>query len=181
MATSKKNIGLMYGLICGGISILFSLLLYMGGVKWFVHPLAWSGIALPIIVAVLGGLAQKKANGGFLTFSEALKVTFTIMVIGSLIATVFSYVLFNIIDVPFREALSQEAAEASARWMEKLGVSQENIDKATTEMMAGNNYNISKLALNFAFGCILWFLFSLIIAAIIKKKKPEFDNDRFNR
>ena len=181
MATGKTNIGLVYGLICGGISIVFTLLLYMGGVKWFVHPIAWTGLALPIVVAVLGGLAQKKANGGFLTFAEGLKTTFTVFVIGSLVATVFQYVLFNIIDVPFREALAQETAEMTAKMMEKFGASQENIDKATTEAMNGNNYSIAKMALSFAFGCILWFLFSLIIAAIIKKKKPEFDNTQFNR
>ncbi len=181
MATGKTNIGLMYGLICGGISIVFTLVLYLGGVKWFVHPLAWSGLAILIIIAVLGGLAQKKANGGFLEFSEGLKTTFTVFVISSLLATVFQYVLFNIIDVPFREALTQETAEVTARMMEKFGASQENIDKTTTEIMTKNNYSLSKLALNFAFGCILWFLFSLIIAAIIKKKKPEFDNTQFNR
>jgi hypothetical protein len=181
MATGKTNIALMYGLICGGISIVFTLVLYMGGVKWFVHPIAWSGLAFPIIVAVLGGLAQKKANGGFLTFAEGLKTTFTIFVIGSLVATIFQYVLFNIIDVPFREALSQEAAEVTAKMMEKFGASQDSIDKATTDTMSGNNYSIGRMALSFAFGCILWFLFSLIIAAIIKKKKPEFDNNQFNR
>jgi len=181
MATGKTNFGLTYGLINGGISIVFTLVLYLAGVKWFVHPIAWSGLALPIIIAVLGGLAQKKANGGFLTFSEGLKTAFTVFVIGSLVATIFQYVLFNIIDVPFREALTQESAEVTARMMEKFGASQDDIDKATTEAMSGNNYSISKMALSFAFVCILWFLFSLIIAAIIKKKKPEFDNNQFNR
>ena len=176
MATGKTNIGLMYGLISGGVAIVFTLVLYLAGVKWFVHPIAWAGLALPIVVAVLGGLAQKKANGGYLEFGAALKTVFLIFVIGSVVSTAFTYVLFNIIDVPFREALSQETAEVTEKMMQKFGASQADIDKATADAMNGNNYTVSRLALSFAFGCILWFVFALIIAAIIKKKKPEFEN-----
>jgi hypothetical protein len=176
MTTSagKKNMGVLYGLIHGGIAILFTLVLYLGGVKWFTHPLAWSALAIPLVVGVLGGLAQKKVNGGFLSFGEALKTVFTVFVIGTLVSTAFSYLLFNVIDVPFREALSQEAAEATAKMMERFGASQEQIDKAVEETLSGNNYTLSRQVLGFAFMSIVWFVISLIIAAIIKKDKPAF-------
>lgn len=174
METKKSNVGVTYGLISGLASVLFSLVLYLGGVKWFVHPVAYTGFAIPIIIAVLAGLKQKKLNGGYLEFAEALKVVFTTFVIGSLISVVFTYVLFNVIDVPFREALTQESVVKTQQMMQKFGASQEQIEKSTEEMMNGNNYSIGRQLLGTAFFCIFWFVISLIISAIIKKKKPEF-------
>ena len=108
METKKTNTAVTYGLISGLASVLFSLLLYLGGVKWFVSPVAYTGILIPIIIAVLAGLKQKKTEGGYLEFSAALKVVFTCFVIGTVISTLFSYILLNFIDVPFRQALAQE-------------------------------------------------------------------------
>ncbi len=84
METKKTNVGLTYGLICGLASVVFGLVLYLGGVKWFVNPIAYFGFAIPIIIAVLAGLKQKSLQGGYLEFAEALKVVFTTFVIGAL-------------------------------------------------------------------------------------------------
>ena len=174
METKKSNVGVTYGLICGLASIIFGLILYMGGVKMFVNPIAYLGFVIPIVIATLGGLKQKKNNGGYIEFSEALKTVFLIFVIGSVISTAFNYILLNFIDIPFREALAQETAEKTAQFMQKFGASQDQIDKATEDILKGNSYTIGKQLLGVAFFCIVWFIVSLIIAAIIKKKKPEF-------
>ena len=174
MEARKKNIGVTYGLISGLASVLFGLLLYMGGVKWFVNPVAYLAFVIPIIFAILAGVKQKKLNEGWLEFGEALKTVFTVFVIGTLISTIFNFILLNYIDEPFRQALTQETAEKTQQFMQKLGVSQDQIDKTVDDMMKGNSYTIGKQALGVAFFCIFWFIISLIIAAIIKKKKPEF-------
>lgn len=172
--TSTKNYGVIYGFINAGASIVFGLLLYLGGSKWFIHPVAYIAFVISITCAVLGGLAQKKADGGFLDFGKALKTVFTIFVIGSFLQSMFNYVLLNYIDVPFRESLAQQTAEATQKLMTKFGASQDVIDKTVEETLNGNAYSFKKILLGFAFGSIILFLFSLIIAAIIKKKKPEF-------
>lgn len=174
METKKSNLGVTYGLISGLASVIFALLLYLNGAKSFVSPIAYAGILIPIIIAVLAGVKQKKSEGGYLDFAAALKVVFTTFVIGTVISIIFNYVLLNIIDIPFREALTQEATEKMQEWMVKFGTPQEAIDKATEESLKGNNYSIKSQALSGAFMCIIWFVISLIIAAIIKKKKPEF-------
>ena len=174
METKKTNVGVTYGLISGLASVIFTLLLYLNGAKSFVSPIAYAGILIPIVIAVLAGIKQKKIDSGYLDFAGALKVVFTTFVIGTIISIVFNYVLLNIIDVPFREALTQESTEKMQEWMAKFGTPQEAIDKATEESLKGNNYSIGKQTLSGAFMCIFWFIVSLIIAAIIKKKKPEF-------
>ena len=146
----------------------------MAGANWFVHPIAYTAYLPYIIIAVLAGVAQKKANGGYLEFGEALKTVFTVFVVGSLIGTTFMYVLLNFVDEPFRQALAQETSIRTAEMMKNFGASQQQIDKAAADALNGNNYNAKSMAMAFVFFCIIWFIFSLIIAAIIKKKKPEF-------
>lgn len=174
MEAKKTNIGVTYGLISGLASVIFSLLLYLNGAKTFVSPVAYLAFVIPIVIGVLAGIRQKKNNGGYLDFKESLKVVFTTFVIGAVISGLFNYLLFNVIDVPFREALTQESVEKMQEWMVKFGTPQEAIDKATEEALKSNNYSLGKTALATAFGCIFWFLVSLLISAIIKKKKPEF-------
>lgn len=174
MAVSK-NQGLMYGVICGLVSIFVTVILYLIGVKAFMGPLSFLGFAIPIAIGVLAGLARKKAQGGFLEFREALQTAFLVMVIGTVISVLFNYVLLNYIDVPFREALAQETAETQARWMQKFNAPQDQIDKAVADTLNGNNYTLAKMLLSAAFISIFWFLMSLIVAAIIKKKKPVFE------
>ena len=174
MEKGKQNLGITYGAISGLVSVVLTLVFYLGGVKWFTNPIAYAAFAIPIIFAVVAGLKQKKMNGGYLEFKEALKVVFTTFVIAALIGTVFNYVLFNIIDVPFREALTQEIAMTSQKFMQRFNVPQEEIDKQVEKILKGNSFSLGTMLLNFAYGCIFWFIVSLIIAAIIKKKRPEF-------
>jgi hypothetical protein len=176
----KKNIGLLFGLINAGVQILFTVVLYLGGVNAYTSGFNNLGILLPISITVLGGLQLKKFQGGYLEFSEALKVTFLILVIGSFVSMVFDYILLNYIDVPFRQAVMQILADKAERAMEKLGMSQDKIDQFTEDMLNGNNYTFGKLFLGFAFRCIGLFIVALIVSAIIKKKRPPFDNS-FNQ
>lgn len=174
MEAKKTNIGITYGLISGLASVIFTLLLYLNGAKAFVSPMAWLGFAIPIVIGILAGIKQKKIDGGYIDFAAALKVVFMTFVIGTIISIFFNYLLFNVIDIPFREALTQESTEKMQEWMVKFGTPQEAIDKATEEALKGNNYSLGSQTLSGAFICIVWFIISLIIAAIIKKKKPEF-------
>ncbi len=174
MENKKTDVGITYGLISGLISVVFGLVLYLMGAKAYVSPIAYLGMLLPIIIAVLAGVKQKKLDGGYIDFAKALKVTFMTFVIGTIIGMLFNYVLFNFIDVPFREALTQESAVKAAEMMKKFGAKQEQIDQVMEETMKGNNFSLGKQLLNAAFACIFWFIISLIISVIIKKKKPEF-------
>lgn len=170
----KQKPFLSYGIISAIVTILFLVLLYMGGVEWFVSPVAYFGWAIPIVFAVIAALAQKKLNGGYLNFSDALKGIFLVFVLNALGSTLFSYIMFNFVDVPFREALSQKTAEMMEEMMRKFGASDDDIDKAVEDSFKGNPYSAGKMALGFAFTCIIWFIIALIVAAIVKRRKPEF-------
>lgn len=172
---AAKNHGLTNGVINGLVGILFTVILYLIGVKAFVSPFAYVAMVIPIVFAVLAANARKKNQGGFLSFAEALQTTFTVFVIGTILGIIFNYVLLNFIDVGFREALAQETAESVAKMMQRFGAKQEDIDKAMTDAQNGNNYSAGKMALGFAFSSIVSFIVCLIISAIVKKSKPAFE------
>lgn len=176
VSSSPKNLGVLYGLINAGVAIVFTVILYLGGAEMFVSPVAYIGMVLPIAVCIIGGIQIRKQHGGYLEFSEALKATFLILVLGSLIATVFQYILFNYIDVSFREALAQVTAEQAEKLMRRFGAPEEKIDEAVEETLSKNNYTIGRLLMGFVFGCIWWFIVALIVSAIIKRKRPPFEN-----
>lgn len=173
---AKQNTGLTYGLIGGLIMAVIHLLLYLGGTSYFLGPLNWAGALIVLVLAVLAGLQQKKANGGFLEFGEALKVSFTVFAIAFLIQTIFSYVLLNLIDPSFRDALELATLEKAEEVLRAFGMSENQIDEAMKRSMNRNSYSLLNMSLGFAINCIGCFLVSLIIAAIIKKKRPPFEN-----
>ncbi|RYY24449.1 MAG: DUF4199 domain-containing protein [Chitinophagaceae bacterium] len=176
MEQTKTNTALTYGLIGGIITIVYMLLLYIGGLEVYTGILAFGGYLIPIVTAVLGGIKEKKLQGGYLSFKAALKTVFLIFIIISLLSSIFNHLLLNVIDVPFREALMQDAGVKMEKMMTKLGAPQDTIDKALNDLNNPDNYSFGKIMLGFLWGAIVWFIVSLIIAAIIKKKRPEFEN-----
>ena len=176
MEKKKTDVGLVYGVICGVAVVAFSILLYVAGVEWYTSALAYCGFLIPIVIGFMGAYKQRSLQGGYLTFKEALKTVFIIFIISIIFDTVFSYLLLNVIDVPFREAIMQEAAVKMEKFLAKMGSSQEAIDKAMADFENPNNFSPGKIILGMFFRMIGWFIVALIIAAIVKKKRPEFEN-----
>ena len=176
METARKtsNIGLTYGLITGLIICLITLVQYLGGLKAYLSPVGFLSYALLIVMAVLAGNKQKKINDGHLEFSEALKVTFSVFASALLLQTLFTYVLLNFIDPSFKEAVGQEVMNKSEEMMRSFGASDSQIDEAMENQLGSDQFSFSKMILGYALWCIVWFIVSLIISAIIKKSKPAF-------
>jgi hypothetical protein len=180
MENRKSNTGLTYGLIGGLALSVFLLVLYLVGTSAFMSPAAWIGYIVIIAIAVLAGVRQRKLNGGYIEFGEALKVVFAVFALSFLIQTVFSYILLNYIDVPFRDALTQATMDKTEEFMRRMGMPDSEIDKALTEASKQDPSSIKNTLLGYGISLIVFFIISLIIAAIIKRKQPVFDNS-FNQ
>jgi hypothetical protein len=177
MATaSKQNIGLNYGLIAGLIITVVSLLQYLGGLDMYLSPVGYVTYLIVITMAVLAALKVRRSNEGFLEFGEALKVTFTVFAIALLIQTLFTYILFNYIDVDFKNAVSQEVMNKSEQMMKKFGASDEQIQKALDAERHSDQFSAGRVFLGYAITCIVSFIFCLLISLIVKKSKPAFNN-----
>ncbi len=170
----KPNIILQYGLFSAIGSVLVFVGIYLGGVAWFNGPLAWLSYVVPIVFCVLACIAAKKDNEGFLEFKEALKICFGILVLTGFASSMVSFVLFNYIDVAFADSLKQFTIEKTQEIMEKFKVPADEMDKAIKTIVDKNIFAFSEIAKGFALGCIGYFIEAAIIAAIFKKKRPEF-------
>jgi hypothetical protein len=169
----KKFHFLQFGLLSAGVSILFYVILYLAGVEYFLSLWAYLAIVIYILFAVIACLNEKKTYGGYLEFSNALKTSFGIFVISSFAATIFSYVLLNFIDTDFKIALDRYAIIVTEKYLKSWGMQDAELNKTITDLKNTDYYSLNQMLLNFAYSCIFWFLFALIISAIIKKKNPS--------
>jgi hypothetical protein len=172
---ATSNPILIYGVIAGLAICVLSIILYLMGSGPFLS-YAWFNYIILIVIAVLAGLAKRKANNGYLPFAEALKTVFGTMVLAMLIQTIFNYVLFNYIDVSFGEAMKQASIDKAEEMMQSLNVPQDTIDKEIDKASKENPNSLVNLFMGFGIFAIISFIISLIIAAIIKRNKPEFEN-----
>lgn len=173
---SKSNIGATYGLIAGLIICVISLLQYLGGLDMYLSPIGYVSYLVVITMAVLAALKVRNANEGFLEFGEALKVTFTVFALALLLQTLFTYVLFNFIDVGFKEAVAQEVTDKTEQMMKKFGASDSQIDEALEAERTTDQFSFGRVMLGYAISCIVAFIFCLLISVIVKKSKPAFNN-----
>lgn len=173
METKQPNVLLQYGLLSGLVGVLFFISLYLVGAKSFASPLALIAYVVPLVFAVLACIKAKQVGEGYLEFGKALKTAFGVFVISTFCTTLALYVLLNFVDEDFRQALTQISMEQTEKILKKFNTPQDKIDEALTGMAKGNQYSFGKLMLGYVFYCIPWFLLSLIIAAIVKKKNPE--------
>ncbi|MEY2586316.1 MAG: hypothetical protein RLY11_165 [Bacteroidota bacterium] len=167
---------LQYGAMSAVSAVLIFVVLYILGAEYFMSPVAWiSSYLLPILFAVIGALQVKKKNNGYLNFNEALKVIFGVFVLTGIVSTIVSFFIFNYLDVAFAERMKQLTIEKSQETMAKFNVPESEMEKAMEKISEQDFFSAGSLFKSFAYACILYFIEALIIAAIIKKKKPEFE------
>lgn len=173
MAEKKLNSGVFYGLIDALFIVLFSFVLYLGGVGLFIGRIAYLGYVVSIGLAATAALVQKKANGGWLEFQAALRTAFTVFVIALAAQTFFTWILVNFIDTHFRALLTTAELARDAEGMKWMGMDNDQVSRAMAVERGKDFFSLSALSLSLAFVCIVHFIIALLIAALVKKKKSE--------
>ena len=129
--------------------------------------------AVPIFCMVMAGREIKAMQEGFLSFGEALKNTFLVWAIGSLLSLLHQYFQVNFIDPSLIEVQKEVVAE-TGQWMaDMFGMNEEMQDEMTEQLEAAadelDNQTFGQAILGWLGGCILGLIISLIVSAIIKK------------
>lgn len=178
MKSGKISIAVACGLIAGLALILLITILYLGGIDAFLG-YSWFSWLILISAAIVAPVMEKKAQGGYLEFRDALKAAFLVFVIALFLQSIFSWILMNFIDRGFRDALEHATLDKVEKFMQSLKMDQDVIDKSLDEQRGKNQYALPKILLSLCLTYIVCFLISLLIAAIVKKKKPEFHDTAF--
>lgn len=161
---------LNYGALLGGISVTFGLMLYFmdmhyqGGMSVMLVSIL---IMLGVIITAL--LAFKKANGGFMSFGEGLKIGVGVCLIGGIIGMIFQLLLANVID-PDMTDKAMQIAEAQ---MVEQGRSSEEI-QAAMEMSKKFQAPWIQAAFGLIGSVFFGFVLTLIPALVMKKTQSDF-------
>ena len=91
------------------------------------------------------------------------------------ILTFFNILLYNFIDVEFAQMAKDVIIEKTYEMMEGFGASEFMVDEAISEIEKQDSFSVESLAKGYVFGLPVYIILSLIIAAFIKRNKPEFE------
>lgn len=159
-----------YGLLLGLASIIFSLMLYFAELH---YEQSWSvriiSIILTIVAIFLATLQFKKANGGLLSISQALKLGAGIGLVGGIIALGFFWVLSNVIEPDYMEKATEIAKLKAFNDNPKLTEEQWAQGMEMQEKIAWIFYPIG-IIINVVLGLII----GLVTGLILKKEKDAF-------
>jgi hypothetical protein len=175
---SLLNHSLKFGFIIGIVNIIISVLAYMTGealmVKW------WYALILLVInigLLVYSGNQYRASLGGFMNFKTAFSVTFVTFVIAGIIGTIFSILLFQVIDPDLPQRLTKAAVEQAEQIMTNLGAPTDRIDEQITsiENRMEGQFSFMGQIKSFGIGLIIYAVLSLILGAILKKSEKIED------
>ena len=171
MEKSSKKLASNFGLYLGLALILITVLVYAFDISLMTE---WYLIATNfILVVALGSMAVKNAktvSSTLFTFKNAFSTYFLTIVIGLFIATIFSLILFNVIDPQAAETLKEITMEKQAEMFEHFGMSEAQINEAMVEMEKQETFSLKNLGISFASQLVFFSIIGLIIALIFREK-----------
>lgn len=173
------RLGLRYGLLIGGISIVLSIVfrivdpLMMFTNLWIQLLNGVIGIALVVIF----GLEIRKALGGYWSFGEAFRGLMTMSIFIVLLTIIYGFVLFKFVDPEMPAKISDASEAVMSERLAKMGMDQDKIDQTTKiftngEFKAKLEPTFKNEATAFGFSLLFYLILNLIISACIKKSRP---------
>jgi hypothetical protein len=171
---SKYTIGIRFGILTGLIYVVFLFLRY----SYFAsNPLSFGLFAivsyvLILLVYLFTGIARKKELGGYGDFKEIFQSIFIAILIAEAV-----YVMFNLIYIKYVDPAFWENFKATTlSYLEKKGLTDDQID----QQMKGfkdmdQQMKPVGLLKGYGFSIVMDSVFGLVFAAILRKKKPVFE------
>lgn len=165
---------LKYGLILGAISIISTLSFYLIDPNLLMNFKIGmgTGVVLACVCIFLAQKEVKEAVDGFLSFGEAFTTGWKTYAIGSLLAILFTYVLFNFIDNSLIELQKEKAIEMIESMAERFDMPEENLDAEIEKIENNENTGLGQYLLNWGFAIlIIGSILSALMGAFTKNNR----------
>jgi len=159
------------GAILGVSLVIYSLILYMTNLM-FITALGYVSYLIMIGGIVLAIKNYREQEQGFINYGRAVGVGMLTIAFAAIIVAIFVYLLYTIID----PGLIEKSLEVARNKMAAKNLSDDQIETAiniTKKFMTPGFLVISTILGNAFMGLI----FSLVIAAFMKKEKPLLFNE----
>jgi hypothetical protein len=165
--------GLNYGLITGGVLIVYSLIMFISDL-YLNKAVSWIGYIFLIGGMVWGTLEyRKKYSNGFLTYGKAFSSCFWIGLIGGIISTIYFFIFIKFIHPGFiNEIMDQARANIVTS---NPNMSEEQVEQAIS-MSAKFMSPVMMTIWGFAGYAAISAVLGLIIAIFLKKEDTSLNS-----
>ena len=168
---TPSKTALNYGIILGGISLVYSLMLFFLDMHYQGDTIASVIGYLIFIIIVFWAIRDfKKNNNGYISLSEALKTGVGTSLISALILCIYTIILIEYLDPEFLDKSTEYQKQKLLQ--EDPEISVENVDKMfDMQKEFSGPFIISGFII--IFNLFFGFIISLIVGLILKKSQPE--------
>jgi hypothetical protein len=175
MDTTIKSTASRFGLIIASVGIFYTLMAYLVNLELLVNTFAGLGLwALNMVLLIVAITQVKKAFGGYISFKEAFSTFILTYIISALVSSVFGILLFSVIDPEAADRVQELIIETTVNMMERFGAPEDSITEQVEQLESTNQFSASNQVRGFFTGIVLYAIIGLIVAAVMKKNKPEF-------
>lgn len=181
-AESVKKDGIRLGVYLGILSLVISIVsLYalLNAANFKVASMITGGVGMVLMIALAAyfSVMLRKSAGGFWTFSQALKGIFTMLAIGVIISSVGS-TLFNVVNPEPQQVIFDKTINMTIETLESAGLDDDLIDKQVADLEKKRDemrtFSIGLVLKGLGVSLIMYFVFALVLAAILKRERPAF-------
>lgn len=173
----KKN-ALNFGMIIGGISILYYLIGYLAYKDLFVSMSGGFILLLSMLVINIIAVHRTKSElGGYISFKDAFTTFFITWFGAGLLGTVFNLVLFSFVDPEFGKEVQEMVIRSTIQMLENFNTPQEQVDRTLEQLKGQNQFSLGNQVQGFLTNLVIGALIGLIVAAVFKKDRPMFDDE----
>jgi hypothetical protein len=167
------NISVLYGLMAGLLSMAFVSVLYLNNPDNLLlgyEKFSW----LLILLAMFFGVWRERGlkQDQFIALAEALRTAFRIFVIAYIIKFVVIYTLFNFIDTSLLDKARETAIKIFVEH-KNPDLPEEIFEQQLTAYSKGY-FGPRIIDIGVMLELILGFVLSLIVAALLRREKPEY-------
>lgn len=181
-AEAVRKEGIKLGVYLGVLSLAISIIsvyALLNAANFKIASMITGGIGLVAMIALSAyfSVMLRKSAGGFWSFSQALKGIFTMLAIAVIISSLGTTV-FNVISTEPQQAIFDKTINMTIETMESAGLDDDLIDKQIAELEKTRDemrsFSIGQVLKALGVSLIMYFVFALILAAILKRERPAF-------
>tara|TARA_B100001113_G_scaffold219052_1_gene179695 strand:+ start:455 stop:979 length:525 start_codon:yes stop_codon:yes gene_type:complete len=166
-----KSTIIQYGLIYGGLAVVFSIMLFIMDMHYQGGSLQqWTGFIIMVGSITFAQIAYRKLNDGYLNLSEAIKIGLGVTLIGILIALVYGWFQATILDPNQIEKATEFAINQAIDQNPEMT---DEMVAMTREWIEWGSSPVISSAFALGFGLLFGLIVSLITGLIFKKSKTN--------
>ena len=172
MNNTIKQTAIKYGTYLALVNLSYLLYAYL--VDQSVFALTWPGILLFFCGLGFGMFSVakfKQANDGYASFKEAFSAYMLTSIVAIFIGTVFTIILFSLIDPEFAAGTMDMILEKTLKKFESSGINDEQIEKIISRIEDSNPFGAMGQLKSATFSIMFNAILGLIVAAGMKKNK----------